>query len=291
MATASYNGVYLSRPWLTVLSYSGGTGSHAILEMILLGEIPRPKIFVVTNADTGMESSETYRLIEETKPRLEAAGIPFLQTKRNLYEEILALKASGATRFDTPPFWTKNRETGKIGRLMQGCTQVYKIAEMDRALRLWMRKNIGVSEKTKSLGQDAVVKMIGFTHDEWYRIKEAPQEYVSFAYPLIDLKINRSKLAGWYLSRGIKMPARSVCNGCYANDTKYFKEMHANRPHDWEQAVNVDEAIRDLTQIGVRDWCFVSSTCIPLRELAERGFVVDGVEERDMKCHSGHCFV
>ena len=63
------------------------------------------------------------------------------------------------------------------------------------------------------------------------------------------------------------------------------------RPDDFEQAVLIDEAIRDLTQIGIRDECYVSWTLIPLRELAARGFPdIDG-EMEAMACHSGHCFV
>jgi len=62
------------------------------------------------------------------------------------------------------------------------------------------------------------------------------------------------------------------------------------RYSDWEQAVAVDEAIRDLSCIGISDECYVSWTLIPLRVLAEMGFPeIDG-EREAIKCHSGHCF-
>lgn len=73
-----------------------------------------------------------------------------------------------------------------------------------------------------------------------------------------------------------------------------FKKMHDERPDEfWNQAVAVDDAIRDLFCVGVKDECFVSSTLIPLRTLAELDFILpdSAREEADQRCHSGHCFV
>lgn len=291
MVQAHQNGVYLQRPWLTALSYSGGSGSQIPLEMVLRGEIERPKNFIVLNADPGMENSRTYGIVADSARRCVEAGIPFLRTARSLYQEILGLKASGATRFDTPPFWTKNRETGKRGRLMQGCTQAYKIAPMYRALREWMAANIGVPENRTDLGTNSVKMWIGFSNDEWMRIKEDKREYVEMEYPLIERKMGQLEMDSYYRDRGIPRPPRSVCNACYANDVAYFHAMHDERPSDWEQAVLIDEAIRDLTQIGILDECYVSWALIPLAELAARDFPdIDG-EMEAMACHSGHCFV
>lgn len=259
--------------------------------MVLRGEIERPRNFLVLNADPGMENSRTYEIVADAERRCNEAGIPFLKTARSLYQEILDLKASGAKRFDTPPFWTKNRDTGKRGRLLQGCTGAYKVAPMYRELRAWMAANLGVPEKRTDLGTNAVKMWIGFGHDEWHRIKEDKREYVEMEYPLIERKMNGAAMDEYYRSRGIPRPPRSVCNACYANDVAYFKAMHDDRPSDWMQAVLIDEAIRDLTQIGVRDECYVSWTLIPLAELAARGFPeIDG-EMEAMQCHSGHCFV
>lgn len=262
--------------------------------MILNGDIPMPDHpFIVLNADPGMENSETYHYVAAYRARFEAAGIPFITVRRSLYDEILALKASGRTRFDMPPFWTRNRETGKKGRLKQKCTREFKVAPMDRAIREWMHVNLGISRVSRRIGTNTVRKWIGFSQDEWTRIKESRQEYVYFEYPLIDRRVTKAEIVGYFLKIGRPLPPRSVCNGCYANDVAHFAEMAANRPTDFEQACLVDEAIRDLTQIGVEDECFVSSTLIPLRELAARGFRLsaDVIEQDAEACHSGHCFV
>jgi hypothetical protein len=280
-------------PLVTQLSYSAGTASHALLQMVLLGEIERPRNFIVINADPGMENSVTYKFVDQAERECRSAGIPFLRTGSNLYTGLLSLKASGSTRFDLPPLWTRNRVTGKKGRLLQRCTKWAKIAPMDRALRGWMHANLGISKSTKSLGIDTVCKWIGFTQDEWMRISEAKQKYVYFDYPLIDRGITKATLAEWYGSRMLEMPPRSVCNACYANDIEHYRLMLAERPDEfWNQAVAVDEAIRDLRHVGVEDECFVSSTLIPLRELANLGFLLplDASETVDEKCHTGYCF-
>lgn len=291
MIHAHQNGVWLMKPWVTALAYSGGKQSHVILEMVLRGDLERPKNFIVLNANPGMENSISYQFVNEMEARCKDAGIPFLRCERNLYKELIELKESGKTRFDTPPLWTKNRETGKRGRLMQKCTGAYKIAPMDRALRRWMHDNIGIPIKATNLGRNSCRRWIGFSNDEWIRIKESKKEYEYCEYPLIDKKMGEKEITAYYIKNNIKIPPRSVCNACFANDVAYLKDMHKNRPSDWQQAVNVDEAIRDLTQIGVRDECYVSSTLIPLKKLAEMNFIIPkGLEEIDSRCHSGYCF-
>ncbi|MDE2096994.1 MAG: hypothetical protein KGL39_07095 [Patescibacteria group bacterium] len=278
---------------LTALSFSGGKGSTAVLAMVLDGVLPRPQNFIVCNADPGMENTQTYDYVASYERECVRAGIPFLRTKRNLFEELLLLKFEWTQkRFDTPPLWTRDRKTGKKGRLLQKCTQAYKIAPMDRAIRGWMEACLGVSSKSKRLAPGTLVKYIGFSADEWHRIKETKQKYVAFDYPLINRNIANAGIADYFKNANRPLPPRSVCNACFANDVPYFREMFEQRPTDWEQAVAIDESVRDLTQIGIKDECFVSSTLVPLRRMAELGFhnLKDEPGAAD-GCHSGHCFI
>lgn len=274
----------------TALSFSGGRGSTRILAGVLEGEIARPPNFLVVNSDPGMENTDTYRFVDAYRRECQAAGIPFLTVRRNLYQELLVAKASGRTRFDLPPFWTRNRETGKKGRLLQRCTKEYKIGPMDRAIRAWLWENLGIPRYSRRIGTGTLVKWIGFSSDEWHRIKEAKQKYVDFAYPLIEAKVHSSTYAAWFLAHGRAIPPRSVCSACYANDVQHFKTMHAERPENWSQAVMIDDEIRDLSQFGVKDECFVSSTLVPLRTMAAMNF--ENLHDQELvSCHSGHCFV
>lgn len=277
--------------FVTQLSFSGGTGSGAILEMILRGDIPCPNNFVVIRANPGMESSETNAYVNYMEIRLKAAGIPYIEVKRNLLKAILELKASGRTRFDLPALWTRDRITGKRGQLIQKCTKWAKIAPMDAACRLWMQQMFGISARTKRLGTNLVTKWIGFSYDEWHRIKEDKRKYIAYDYPLINLRMEKPAVIQYFLDHNARLPPRSVCNACFANNVAFYKKMHDERPDEfWNEAVAVDEAIRDLSNVGVKEECYVSDTLLPLRELAARDFnVKDGTQKSN--CHSGHCWV
>lgn len=275
---------------LIQLAYSGGKASEALLWMILRGEIIPPAPLIVTCANPGMEHPTTHVHTSLMEERCKKAGIPFLRSNRSLYDEILAAKKLGKTRFDSPGFYTKNRETGKVGKMVQKCTKEYKIAPMDRLARGWMDANMGISKKTKRLGEKVLQKWIGFSYDEWHRIKDHPcPKYVCFDYPLVNAKITTADILAYFKANGLSIPPRSVCNGCFANDADHFKDLHDNWPTAWHQAVAVDDEVRDWSQFGIRDDVFVFSGCIPLLELAALGFKhTSKVENR---CHTGHCFI
>lgn len=279
------------RPLLTVLNYSGGKQSSALLWMVLRGDLPRPESFLVLNANPGMENSGTYQYTDMMRVECARAGIEFITAPGpDLFYDLISVGT--ATRVDNPPYWTKSAK-GKQGRLKQKCTAFYKVAPMDRVIRRVLEERFGISQKSKRLPEGCVEKWIGFTLDEVSRMKPSSQKYVQFTYPLIDLGMGNEATLRYLTDNDLPVPPRSVCNACFANGLQTFKEMHDNRPADWAQAVLVDEAVRDLSGVGVGDPVFVSKTMIPLRELAERGFdLSDETEDADgFSCDSGHCFV
>lgn len=277
-------------PKLIQLAYSGGKASECLLWMILKGDIIPPCKLIVTCANPGMEHPMTHIHTQAMEERCKDAGIPFLRTNENLYEGLLNAKKTGAKRFDFPAFFTKNRETGKVGMMIQCCTKQFKIAPMDRLARHWMWANLGISKMSRRIGDKILQKWIGFTYDEWHRIKdhECPK-YVCFDYPLVSAKITNNDVLEYFRKHSLITPPRSVCNACFANNSDYFKELHDNWPTAWAQAVAVDEEIRDLSQFGMRDECFVYAGCIPLKELALKGF--PNLAKAEKKCHTGHCFI
>lgn len=281
----------LYKPKLVQIAYSGGKASECLLHMVLKKEIVAPAPVIVTCADPGMEDPRTHIFTHAMEERCNQAGIPFLRATRNLYQELLDAKKSGKTRFDFPPFFTKNRETGKRGALLQKCTAAYKIAPMDRLARNWMDANLGISKRSKRIGHKILCKWIGFSASEWMRVKDHPiPKYVYFDYPLINAKMDDAAIIEYYRTNNLPMPPRSVCAGCFANDAWYFEEMYHTRPESWAQAVAVDDEIRDLRQFGVRDECYIYRGCISLRELAAQGFPKPA-NKAEQRCHTGHCFL
>lgn len=279
-------------PILTQLAYSAGRQSHGILEMILRGELPKPPNFIVLNGDPGMENSQSYEFVDSARQRCRMAGIPFETVRSSLYHDLMTFKQRGLTRLDLPPFWTRDRETGKLGKLQQGCTRFYKIAAIRRSLRLHMFRYHGVGLESRR--PKPVTCWIGFAADEQNRADacESDVRYIRHEYPLIQLGLTKQMLRDYYRERGIPEPPPSVCNACYSNGLAFLEAMYLDRPDDWEQAVAVDEAIRDLRQLGVRDECFVSSTLIPLKDLPGLNFLKGQSElRRKHGCNSGACFL
>ena len=275
---------------LTVLNYSGGVQSTAILELVLAGDI---KVsldkFLVMSADPGMEDSRTYAHMDRMRPRVLAAGITWITTReKNLYKDLINISVSGRTRMDNPPFWTK-KKNGKLGQLSQKCTREYKIRPMDRAIRRHLLETQGIAVRGRVPGY--VEKWIGFGADEQHRVKEPSVKYQRFAYPLIERGLDRDAVNALYTARGWSRPPRSVCVACFANDSAFFEDMRVTRPGDFEKAVAVDEAFRAAApQIGITEEVFVSRNLVPLRRLHQKEFSIEDRAAEAASCDSGYCF-
>lgn len=279
-------------PILTTLSYSAGTQSNVILEMMARGDIPIPKKMAVVNANLGMEDERSQDFVTNAKIICAKLGIPFLDSNGpNLYQDLTTFKDRGLIRLDNPPYWTRNRLTGKVGRMKQKCTRYYKIAPMRRVLRGYLNTEFGVSLTTKRLPK--VETWIGFSFDEQDRVKgcKSDVKFITLRFPLVELGMTKAKVTGYYMNHGIQIPPRSVCCACYANGLAYFEDMYFNRPDDWDKAVAVDEAIRDMTQVGIKDEVFVSSSMIPLKDLPDLDFKKQDADYKEYRCNSGVCFV
>lgn len=275
---------------LTTLSYSAGVQSHCLLEMVLRGDLPRSDNFVVITADPGMEDERSMEFRADAARRCEAAGIPFLRVQGgNLYQDLLTFRERGVTRMDQPPYWTKDPTTFKEGKLSQRCTRFYKLEPMRRALRRHLYFEFGVPLHTSKLPK--VETWIGFAADETDRCSPSDVQYIRNRYPLIELGMDRAKVEGYYLKHGLAKPPRSVCVACFANGLAYLEAMYHERPDDWDKAVAVDDAVRDMSQLGVRQQVFVSKTLVPLRDLPGRDWLRGTKEGVEHRCNSGVCFL
>lgn len=273
----------------TYLAYSAGKASHAIIEMVLRGHIPKPVNFVVIRADPGMEDERSHSFAKHVQSRCAEQGIPYIHADGpNLYSDLVGIPTTTKTRIDLPPYWTVDPDTKKIGRLTQRCTRQYKIRPMRRALRMHLAASLGISPTTKHLPKCAA--WIGFTADEAHRVSPSDCRYVDKLYPLIEHGYDNAKLHGYYMQHEIPVPPRSVCVACFANGLKYFEDMYYERPDDWSKAVAVDKAIRDMRKLDVKHPAFVSATGVPLEELAEMDFKRSDDNYKTYRCNSGMCF-
>jgi hypothetical protein len=103
--------------------------------------------------------------------------------------------------------------------------------------------------------------------------------------------IDKARAVGYYMQHGIEKPPRSVCVACFANGLSFLEDMYFNRPDDWDKAVAVDESIRDMSSVGIRQKAFVSSSLVPLKDLPDLNFKKGEDDYKDHRCNSGVCFV
>lgn len=273
---------------LRVLNFSGGKQSSLLLWMAIRGEIERPD--VVHTANPGMEAKASLAYVAMMQEECRKAGISaYTVAGPNLYQDLINLPKTHKTRFDTPAFYVLN-PNGKEGKLKQRCTSQYKIAPMNRACRIELEKRFGIGRRSSKLPRAIVEKWVGFSASEIHRIKPPRERWSCMRFPLIDMGFTNEKVVGYFLKHDLPMPPRSVCNGCFANDLAYFKEMHDHRPEDWQQAVAVDESIRDWKQIGVKQPVYITRCCKSLKELAALGFnLPDRQQQMNLGCDSGYC--
>lgn len=291
-------------PVLTVLNYSGGRQSTALLWMLIEGILPRPKPLLILNADPGMENLATYvhndRMREICREHdMEVITVP----GPDLYHDILTLKDSGNSRMDNPPYWLRTDAKKGKGKLTQGCTYFYKIAPMDRFMREWMEEYLGIPKGArKHLKSSMVHKWIGFSVDEIHRMKPPRPKYTAFRYPLIEMGWDTEKVEDYLKEKeeqyGIPAPPRSMCNGCFAHGLNSLKDMYHNRPIAWIQARNIDNAIKEWKNapfLSIDRDCFISSSLLSLEDLVKIGFDPDkvegSIEGEDLSCDSGYCFL
>ncbi len=313
----------MADPLLTVLNFSGGKQSSALLWMVLRGDIEQPENFVVLNANPGMENHLTYEYVNKMKQLCADKDIYFETVSGpNLYKDLTNLvtinvKGTPLT-IDNPPYWTKSTKKGKgkVGRLMQKCTRHYKVRPMDRAVRRLLTARHGFSLDTRRLPRGCVEKWIGFALDEKSRVTnpDPRQKHIVYRYPLIEMSYTKECVENYFLENNLPIPPRSVCNACFANGLNTLKEMYYNRPEDWKQAVEVDNKIRNLQAYGVTKEVYVSKTLVPLEDLPKFDFdallikkyidgdfdpdqetvfisdKIDSTDDDDWSCDSGYCF-
>jgi hypothetical protein len=236
---------------LNVISLGAGVQSSTMALMAAHGEItPMPDCAIF--ADTGAEPQKVYEHLNWLE-----SVLPYRVHRvhrGNLRDEIYGW-TRGENRIDArPPFFTEGG-----GMLRRQCTQDYKVMP----LREKQRELIGLRKGQRGPDQVAAFVWIGISTDEATRMKPSRDRYFAMRWPLIEAGISRNDCLRWLAQNGYPKPPKSACTFCPYHDDAMWRDMRANDPESWADAVAVDAAIRR----GDGQQWFVHRSLLPLDQV------------------------
>jgi len=225
---------------VTVISLGAGVQSSALLLMadreperlaVAMG-VPGRRVDVAIFADTQDEPASVYAWLWTLAG---AVSVPILVgTKGCLSSDQL----SGRGGVGRSPWFVREGANGEIGRLPRQCTRDYKVRVVQTALRKWL------GYKPRARFRHQVVKIIGFSRDEVYRVKPSPEPWEHNVYPLIEMGWVRDDARKYVESFGLGPPPRSACVMCpYHNDAEWLR-LKRDAPEDFARAAEFERALQ-----------------------------------------------
>lgn len=257
-----------------VWSNGGGTQSAAIAVLISQGKLPVPERAVI--ADTGRESSSTWRYLENyIRPLLWKVGLE-VEIVSHSYALHDLYDPQGRTLI--PAFTAESK-----GQLLTFCSGEWKRDVIYRFLR----------EPERGYGpKNPIIQWIGFSRDEIGRCKPSKRKWAEIQWPLImgyGPTYSRADCVRIVEDAGLPTPPKSRCWMCPFMTNKEWREQRDIDPQDHQKAIALDNEIRARDERG---GLFIHRSGVPL-ELADLG-ESDAAEHplfgRGETCASGLCW-
>ncbi len=273
------------------LSLGGGVQSTALALMVAknpevlekLGyPLPRHIIF----ADTGAEPQYTLENVENVFRICKAAGLETYTVRDSTTILDLVPESSGGG-IATPPYYTRDK-FNNVGRLQRQCTGQYKIEPITQKQRELLGYKKG-ERIPKGVSADI---WIGISVEEARRAKPSELRWLIKRYPLIDLRLNRTACGIYaYKILGYKVE-KSSCFFCPFRHPEGWISMKENHPEEFERAVEFDERIRNLKDMGkgVKNPCYVHRSAYPLKDVVGKDSQMSLFNQEQEEC-SGGCFL
>jgi hypothetical protein len=237
---------------LTILSLGAGVQSSTMLLMAHHGMIPRPDYAIF--ADTGHEPRHSCVTDPKTGEKISGGIYGWLDYLESVTDIPILRVTEGSLAQDSLYIGT-NRKTGnkwignhipayliggeKKGMFGRTCTSNYKIKPIHRKIR----ELLGVRRVSKRMDYKATV-YVGISTDEASRMKPAQTPYIENAWPLIDLGMTRQDCIDWLSINEYPIPARSACTFCPLRSDKDWRELKAESPLDFQEAVEFEKQLQ-----------------------------------------------
>ncbi|WP_331738692.1 hypothetical protein [Embleya sp. NBC_00896] len=227
-------------PAARVLSLGAGRQSSTLLMLSAEGAIPKYDWAVF--ADTGWETKQVYKHLDELEAKIaRPANIPIHRVNvGNIRHDALDPKH----RFASMPLHVLNRD-GTAGMIRRQCTSEYKLKPIKANVRLNLGAPVSPEGRVGRVPRGRyVLQSIGISTDEFTRAKPSGVQYAVNVFPLLDLGMSAEDCVRFLQTRGWGATPRSACVGCPFHGNATWRDMRDNRPDDWADAVAFDHAIR-----------------------------------------------
>lgn len=242
----------MNDPKIRIISLGAGVQSSTMALMAAKGEIgPMPDAAIFS--DTGWEPKHVYEWLDYIESQL---PFPLYRVSAgNLRNDILTRSNSTGQRFAAVP-WFMRLPNGKEAMGRRQCTAEYK-------LRPIQRKVVELMEGKRPKGGAEV--WVGISTDEVIRMKDSRVQYIRNRWPLIEQRMSRADCLRWFEKNGLQRPPKSSCIGCPFHSDAMWRDLKANYPEEFADAVAVDRAIRN--QSGFKGEQFMHRSLKPLDEV------------------------
>jgi hypothetical protein len=238
------------------IALGAGVQSTVMALMAAKGEL-LPKVDAAIFADTGAEPDEVYDQVDWLEEEL-----PFpvytVQHGNGLTKDLESAVKHG-TRVAAPPLFTNEQDAPPIKRT---CTFEYKIKPMVKKCRQLIGAKRGERIKDRH-----VYLWMGISLDEIERMKECRDKWMTHVFPLVDKRMRRGDCIEWMKRNHYQEPPRSACVYCPYHSNHEWRRLKDNDPDGWDEAVRVDNLIRNGITGSTADKLFVHRTMKPLPEV------------------------
>jgi hypothetical protein len=246
----------LSEP-LRVLSLGAGVQSSTLLLMAVRGEVERPDHAIF--ADTQWEPKAVY----EWLAFLEGEAVGVIPIHRVTAGDIRAACLDRSKRNAQPPFYVKSNTSESETMIRRQCTKGYKIEPIQKKLR----ELLGLIPRQRAPKTVAVEQWMGISLDEAIRMKDSQIPWIKHRYPLIEMGMTRRACLSWMERNGYARPPKSACIGCPYTDNARWRDMKANAPDEWADAVAFDASLRSIGVRGINGEPYLHRSLVPLGEV------------------------
>lgn len=253
-----------------MLNLGAGVQSTDLYMRSMRGEVRRFDVAIF--ADTGEEPQAVYRHLEKLKA---LNGIPILvASKGKLGDDLMRGRNSAGGSVASIPAFTMAEGASERGIVRRQCSEEYKIAVIERAIR---RQVLGLRERHRIPKDVEIHQYFGISYDErsrasriWERFHIQKTTQCVPHFPLVDAMITRANCIEHLQSIGIWPVPRSACVFCPFHSDAEWQSLKDANGADWARCVEIDQAMRTpgvIINRGLDAKLYLHKTCKPIDEI------------------------